>query len=71
MKTFKDIREAKNKSMPSGEHVFDQKIKGVDVMIHKQGNKFVVYIDKEKLDDYTSLAQAKKMGIEFAKEASK
>lgn len=62
MKTFKELREAK---MPPGKQVFGKKIKGVDVMVHKQGNKFVAYVDGDKLDTYNSQKEAEKMAKEF------
>ena len=67
MKTFGQIREAKIKGMPKGEHVFDSKVKGYAVMVHKEKNKFVAYIDNEKLDVYSSLSDAKKAANEFIK----
>jgi hypothetical protein len=67
MKTFSQIRESKIKGMPSGEHVFDSKVKGYEVMVHKEKNKFVAYIDRERLDDYGSLSDAKKAANEFIK----
>jgi hypothetical protein len=71
MINFKDLREKKIKGMPAGEHVFDKKVNGVSVMIHKDKGKFVVYIDNEKLDSFTSKSAAQKFGIEFAKEYKK
>lgn len=71
MKTFKELREAAKGKMPKGEAVFTQKVNRVHVAVQKSGSKFVVYIDGERLDDYNNLNQAKKMGLEFAKEASK
>ena len=68
MKTFRQIREAKN-TMPPGEHVFDAKVKGYKVMVHKQRNKFVAYVDNEKLDEYSSLNDAKRAANEFVKMA--
>lgn len=67
MKTFKQIREAKSK-MPAGEHVFDKKVNGHTVMVHKDNKGFSVYIDGDKLDTYRSQKEAEKMGVEFAKE---
>ena len=64
MKTFQQLREAK---MPPGEHQFDKKIKGITLMIHKDKNKFVVYIDGEKLDAFKDLKSAQKAGEEFIK----
>lgn len=64
MKKFKDL----NRKMPPGEHVFDKKIKGVSVMIHKNQNKFDVFIDNDKLDSYPNLATAKKMAMQFVQQ---
>jgi len=69
MKNFSQIREAKIKGMPKGTHVFDAKVKGYNVMVHKEKNSFVAYIDNEKLDTYSSLNDAKKAANEFIKMA--
>jgi hypothetical protein len=66
MKLFNEIR--KNSRMPPGEHVFSKKVDGVDVMIHKQGSKFVAFIDGDKLDSYPTQAQAEKMAMQFVKQ---
>lgn len=71
MKNFRQLREAKRKDMPPGEHVFDKKIDGVHVMVHKHNNRYITYIDMEKLDDHQSLSAAKKAGLEFVKLAKK
>ena len=71
MKTFLQLREAMKKGMPPGEHVFDTKMKGVKIMIHKVKNKFTLYIDNEKLDDYNSLSAAKSAGMAYVKQAKK
>tara|TARA_A200000159_G_scaffold104671_1_gene97381 strand:+ start:299 stop:511 length:213 start_codon:yes stop_codon:yes gene_type:complete len=68
---FSQFREAMKKGMPPGDHVFDKKIKGVEVMIHKEKNKFVLYIDRDKLDEFPNLNMAKKAGMEFVKQAGK
>lgn len=68
MKTFRDIREARSKGMPPGDHVFDKKVSGVQIMVHKEKNKFVTYVDGDKLDDYKDLNTAKKAGMEFVKQ---
>jgi hypothetical protein len=68
MKTFLEIREAMRKDMPPGEHVFDTKIKGIEVMVHKEKGKFTTYVDREKLDTYPNLNIAKKAGIEYVKQ---
>ena len=69
MKTFAQIREATKKGMPPGEHVYDSKVAGHNVMVHKEKNKFVAYIDMEKLDTYNSLNDAKKAAEQFVKMA--
>jgi len=68
MKTFLELREARIKGMPPGDHVFDTKVKGTEVMVHKEKGKFVLYIDREKLDTYRDLNSAKKAGMEFIKQ---
>ena len=44
MITFQELREKKLKGMPPGEHVFDKKMKGVSVMIHKDRCWYVLFI---------------------------
>lgn len=68
MKTFAQIREAK-KAMPSGQHVYDAKVDKHSIMVHKDKNKYVAYIDSEKLDSYNSLEDAKKAATQFIKMA--
>ena len=68
MKTFLQIREKRIIKMPPGEHVFDTKVKGIEVMVHKEKNKFVTYVDMEKLDTFRDLNSAKKAGLEFVKQ---
>jgi len=67
-KTFFELREAMRKGMPPGEHVFDTKVRGVEVMVHKEKGKFVTYIDREKLDSYNNLKAAKTAGMAFLKQ---
>tara|TARA_B110000444_G_C18677927_1_gene518340 strand:+ start:596 stop:805 length:210 start_codon:yes stop_codon:yes gene_type:complete len=67
MKSFQQLREAQK--MPPGQHVFDTKVKGSQMMIHKDRGKFHLYIDGEKLDDFSKLDAAKKAGEEFIKAA--
>lgn len=66
-KTFAQLREKVSKH-PSGKMTFDKKINGVPVMIHKQKNDFVVFIDGDELDRYSSQAEAEKMAKEFVKQ---
>ena len=67
MLTFKELREKKNIGMPAGQHVFDTKVKGIQVMVHKQKNMFVTYVDGDKLDSFKDEKSAKKAGLEFVK----
>ena len=73
MKTFKQLREAMKKGMPPGDHVYDKKIKGHVLMVHKiKGSRpFVTYIDNEELDKFKDLNSAKKAGEAFIKAAKK
>jgi|TARA_R110000782_G_scaffold12979_1_gene38420 hypothetical protein len=69
MLSFRQLREKKLKGMPPGEHVWDKKIKGVFCMIHKAKGKYALYIDNEKLDEYPTIARAKRSAEEFVKAA--
>ena len=70
MITFQELREKKIKGMPPGKHVFDTKMKGVSVTIHKKDDgMFCLYLDNEKLDEYPTIARAKKSAEEFVKAA--
>ena len=59
MKQFKDIRERT---------VYNKKINRVPVKIEKKSNKFIAYVDGDKLDTYTSQKEAEKMAAEFVKQ---
>jgi len=67
MKTFSQIRELTGRK-PLGKPVFDKKINRVPVKIHKEMNKFVVYIDGDRLDAYNSQREAEKAATEFMKQ---
>ena len=67
MKTFLELRELTGRR-PEGKIVFDKKIKGVKVMIHKERNGFVAYIDGDRLDVYKSQREAEKATSEFMKQ---
>jgi len=64
MKTFKELKESLDRK-PSGQKVFDTKIKGTKVLIHKEASGFVVYLDGDRLDAYKDLNSAKKAATEF------
>ena len=67
MKTFLELRELTGRR-PEGKIVFDKKIMGVKVMIHKERNGFVAYIDGDRLDVYKSQREAEKAASEFMKQ---
>ena len=68
MKTFKQISEAVKAKNMSGDLVFSKKTNKINVTVLKVKNKFVVYIDKDKLDSFSSQKEAEKAGVQFAKE---
>tara|TARA_B100000161_G_C33289667_1_gene297927 strand:+ start:352 stop:570 length:219 start_codon:yes stop_codon:yes gene_type:complete len=67
MKTFLDLRELTGRK-PEGKIVFNKKMKGVKVVIHKERNGFVTYIDGDRLDVYRSQREAEKAASEFMKQ---
>lgn len=67
MKTFLQLRELTGRK-PIGKPVFNKKINRVPVKIHNEKNKFVVYIDGDRLDAYNSQKEAEKAAIEFMKQ---
>ena len=67
MKTFSQLRELTGRK-PQGKPVFDKKINRVSVKIHKEMNKFVVYIDGDRLDAYNSQREGEKAAKEFMKQ---
>ena len=67
MLSFKQLRELTGRK-PEGKKVFDKKMKGIRVMIHKERNGFVAYIDGDRLDVYKSQREAEKAASEFMKQ---
>ena len=67
MKTFLDLRELTGRK-PEGKIVFNKKMKGVKIVIHKERNGFVTYIDGDRLDVYRSQREAEKAASEFMKQ---
>ena len=63
MKTFNQLRELLKeltKRKPKGDLVTSKKIGNLQVMVYKEPNGFVAYIDGDKLDVYKSKAEAEK-----------
>ena len=67
MKTFLQLRELAGRK-PQGKMIFSKSIKGIKVMVHKEKNGFVTYIDGDRLDVYKSQREAEKAGMEFMKQ---
>lgn len=67
MRTFKEIRE-KAESSKNKESAFSKKVGNITVLVKKDKSGYTVYIDGDKLDTYSSAAEANKMGVAFAKE---
>ena len=67
MKTFLQLRELTGRK-PIGKVVFDKKINRVPVKIHNERNKFVAYIDGDRLDVYNTQREAEKAATEFMKQ---
>ena len=64
---FKSLRELAGRK-PSGQVIMNKKIDKVPVKITKEMNRFVVYIDNDRLDAYRSQKEAEKMAKEFVKQ---
>ena len=67
MKSLLELRELTGRK-PEGKMVFNKKMKGIKVMIHKEKNGFVAYIDGDRLDVYKSQKEAEKAINEFMKQ---
>ena len=67
MKTFLQLRELAGRK-PIGKVVFDKKINRIPVKVNNEKNKFVVYIDGDRLDAYNSQREAEKSALEFMKQ---
>ena len=48
--------------------VFNKKISRIPVMVHKERNGFVAYVDGDRLDVYRSQREAEKAAKEFVKQ---
>jgi hypothetical protein len=67
MNTFSQLRELTGRKA-IGKVVFDKKINRVPVRVNNEKNKFVVYIDGDRLDSYNSQREAEKAATEFMKQ---
>ena len=69
MLKYKQFKEAMKKSIPVGVQVYNKKINKVSLIIQRERNLFVVYVDSERLDSYKTQREAERMGKEFIKQA--
>jgi|TARA_Y100000389_G_scaffold83612_1_gene80205 hypothetical protein len=67
MYTFSQLRELTGRK-PIGKVVFDKKINRVSVRVNNEKNKFVAYIDGDRLDVYNTQREAEKAATEFMKQ---
>ena len=67
MKTFTQVRELTGRK-PAGQLVMNKKFGRIQVMIYKDRNDFVTYIDGDRLDSYRTKKQAEKAASEFIKQ---
>ena len=67
MKTFTQVRELTGRK-PAGQLVMNKKFGRIQVMIYKDRNDFVTYIDGDRLDSYKTKKEAEKAASEFIKQ---
>jgi len=66
MKTFNQIREITGRK-PEGQLVVNKKLGRIQVMVYKERNGYVAYIDGDRLDSYRTKNEAEKAANEFVK----
>ena len=70
MKSFLQIRELTGRK-PEGDMVVNKRVGRVKIMVHKERNGFVAYVDGDRLDSYRSKDEAEKAATEFVKALKK
>jgi len=66
MKSFLQLRELTGRK-PEGQVVVNKKLGRIQVMVYKERNGFVAYIDGDRLDLYKTKREAEKAATEFVK----
>jgi len=66
MKSFLQLRELTGRK-PEGQVVVNKKLGRIQVMVYKERNGFVAYIDGDRLDSYRTKNEAEKAATEFVK----
>lgn len=64
MKSFLQLRELTGRK-PEGQLVVNKKLGRIQVMIYKERNGFVAYIDGDRLDIYKTKNEAEKAATQF------
>jgi hypothetical protein len=66
MKSFLQLRELTGRK-PEGQLVVNKKLGRIQVMVYKERNGFVAYIDGDRLDTYKTKNEAEKAATQFIK----
>jgi len=66
MKSFLQLRELTGRK-PEGQLVVNKKLGRIQVMVYKERNGFVAYIDGDRLDIYKTKNEAEKAATQFIK----
>ena len=66
MKSFLQLRELTGRK-PEGQLVVNKKLGRIQVMIYKERNGFVAYVDGDRLDRYRTKQEAEKAVTEIIK----
>jgi hypothetical protein len=66
MKSFLQLRELTGRK-PEGQLVVNKKLGRIQVMVYKERNGFVTYIDGDRLDIYKTKNEAEKAATQFIK----
>ena len=66
MKSFLQLRELTGRK-PEGQAVVNKKLGRIQVMVYKERNGFVAYIDGDRLDTYKTKNEAEKAATQFIK----
>lgn len=66
MKKFSQLRELTGRK-PEGQVVVNKKLGRIQVMVYKERNGFVAYIDGDRLDSYKTKNDAEKAATQFVK----
>jgi len=66
MKQFSQLRELTGRK-PEGQLMVNKKLGRIQVMVYKERNGYVAYIDGDRLDSYRTKNEAEKAATEFIK----